>query len=103
MGIFHFPTIYDYWRTDEITSMALLIIRNITRNRYILLRKFIHCSDPIEEDFRTIRIGRYKQPVWYKKLQLFASEIRSNWKKLRILNSHTAQSELDTSTLLAFG
>ena len=40
--------------------MILLITRNITRNRYILLRKFIYYLDPIEENFRTIKIDRYK-------------------------------------------
>lgn len=78
MGIFHFPTIHDYWRTDGIAPVASIITEKMTRNRYVLLRKYIHCSDPSEEDQFTIGTGRYKQPVWYKKMLPFANEIRNN-------------------------
>ena len=50
MGIFHFPTIYNYWRTDGIAPVASIITEKMTRNRYILLRKYIHYLDPSEED-----------------------------------------------------
>lgn len=93
MGIFHFPTIHDYWRTDGIAPVASIITEKMTRNRYVLLRKYIHCSDPSEEDQFIIGTGRYKQPVWYKKMLPFANEIRNNWRKLRTPSSHTAIDE----------
>ena len=71
MGIFHFPTIHDYWRTDGIALVAAMIVDKMARDRYV------HCSDPNNEDSATIGTGRYKQPVWYKKMLTFADEI---WK-----------------------
>ncbi len=93
MGIFHFPTIHDYWRTDGIAPIASIIVEKMTRDRYVLLRKYVHCSNPEQEDLFTIGQGRYKQPVWYKKLLPFASEIRKNWRKLRTPSSHVAIDE----------
>ena len=58
MGIFYFPTIYDYWRTDGIAPVASIVVNSITRDRYILLRKYIHCSNLIQEDLETIGVGR---------------------------------------------
>ena len=93
MGIFHFSTIHDYWRVDGIAPIALIITEKMTRDRYVLLRKYIHCSNIIEEDLSTIETGRYKQPVWFKKLLPFASEIRKNWRVLRTPSSYTAIDE----------
>ena len=93
MGIFHFLDIHDYWRTDGIAPVASIVVEKMTRDRYVLLRKYIHCSNLAEEDLATIGSGRYKQPVWYKKLLPFASEIRKNWKALRTPSSHTAIDE----------
>lgn len=78
MGVFHFSTIYNYWRTDGIVLITLIIVKKITRDRYVLLRKYIHYLDLTQEGFITIGTGRWKQLVWYKKLLLFASEIRKN-------------------------
>ncbi|KAF6240902.1 hypothetical protein HO173_000694 [Letharia columbiana] len=65
----------------------------MARDRYVLLRRMIHCSDPDEEDSFTIGKGRHQKPVWYKKMLPFADEIRSNWKKLRTPSSHCAIDE----------
>ena len=92
MGVYHFPTIYDYWRTDWLAP-TVSITQKMTRDRYILLRKYIHCSNPDQEDLETIGLGRYKQAVWYKKLLPFASEIRKNWGLLRTPGSHVAIDE----------
>lgn len=93
MGIFHFPTIHDYWRTDGVAPVASIFIGLMTRDRYIILRRHIHCSDPDNEDTTTIGTGRWKQPVWYKKLVPFTNEIRKNWKNLRTPGSHTSIDE----------
>ena len=92
MGVYHFPTIHDYWRTDGIAPRSI-IAEKMTRDRYVLLRKYIHCSNPDQEDLMTIGAGRYKQPVWYKKLQPFANEIRKNWRLLRTPSSHVVIDE----------
>lgn len=88
MGIYHFPTIHDYWKIDDIAPVTSMIINRMTRDRYVLLRRMIHCSDPNHENEVTIGTNRHKKPVWYKKMQPFANEIRKNWKKLRTPNSH---------------
>ena len=93
MGVFHFPTIYDYWRIDGIAPVALIVVEKMARDGYVLLRKYIYCLNYIEEDLKTIGVGRWKQPVWYKKLFLFADEIRKNWRTLRTPSSHTAINE----------
>lgn len=93
MGVFHFPTIHDYWRTDGIAPIPSIIVEKMTRDRYTLLRKYIHCSNFNQEDLATIGVGRWKQPVWYKKLLPFASEIRKNWGCLRTPSSHVAIDE----------
>lgn len=73
--------------------MASIITKKMTRDRYILLRKYIHCSNPdVENDF-TIEKDKHKKPVWYKKLLPFADEIRKNWKQLRTPSSHIAIDE----------
>ena len=58
MGVFHFPTIHDYWRVDGITPITLIIIKKITRDRYILLRKYIHYLNLAQEDLITIELDR---------------------------------------------
>ena len=78
IGIYRFPIIHDYWRTDSIASVPEILRGKMPRDRYVLLRKFLHCSDPAAEDSFTIGTGRHKQPIWYKKLMPFADEIRSN-------------------------
>ena len=30
MGVFHFSIIYDYWRVDGITSIALIVVEKMT-------------------------------------------------------------------------
>ena len=60
MSVFHFPTIHDYWRTNGIASVAGIVVEKITRDRYVLLRKYIHCSNLIEKDLKTIGKGRWK-------------------------------------------
>ena len=37
MGIFHFPTIHDYWRTNGIAPVAAIIVNKMARDRYVLL------------------------------------------------------------------
>ena len=63
MGIFHFSTIYDYWRSDGIAFVALIVVEKMARDRYVLLRKYIYCLNHLEEDLKTIGLGRWKQPV----------------------------------------
>ena len=92
MGIYHFPTIHDYWRTDGIAPVAF-VVGKMARDRYLLLRRYIHLSNILTEDNETIGAGRWKQAVWYKKLLPFASEIRKNWRLLRTPSSHTAIDE----------
>ena len=60
MGVFHFSTIHDYWRTDGIAPIASIVVEKMARDRYILLRKYIHCLNLIKEDFKTIGAGRWK-------------------------------------------
>ena len=60
MGIYHFPTIYDYWRTDGIVSVASILVGKMVRDRYVLLWKYIHCSNHEEENLKTIGVGRWK-------------------------------------------
>ncbi len=91
--IYHFPTIHDYWRTDGIAPVAPILAGRMTRDRYVLLRRLIHCSDPHDEDSTTIGTGRWKQPVWYKKMLPLADEIRKNWRILRTPSSHVAIDE----------
>lgn len=93
MGVFHFPTIHDYWRTDGFAPVAAIVVGKMARDRYVLLRKYIHCSNHEEENLKTIGVGRWKQSVWYKKLLSFADEIRKNWRTLRTPSSHTAIDE----------
>lgn len=93
MGVFHFPVIHDYWGTDGIAPVASIIVEKMTRDRYVFLRKYIHCSNPDQENLSTIGIGRWKQPVWYKKLLPLADEIRKNWRILRTPSSHTTIDE----------
>ena len=70
------------------------IAEKMTRDRYILLRKYIHASNLHKEDQVTIRPGRWKQPVWFKKMLPFANEIRKNWALLRTPSSHVAINEV---------
>ena len=58
IDIFHFSTIYNYWRVNKIASITLIVIEKITRDRYILLRKYIHYSNLAQEDLITIKLGR---------------------------------------------
>ena len=39
LGIFHFPAIHDYWRTNGIAPVALLFTGLMTRDHYIVLQK----------------------------------------------------------------
>ena len=50
----------------------------MVRDRYVLLQRIIHYSDPDEEDSFTIKKGKHQKPVWYKKMLPFTDEIRSN-------------------------
>ena len=35
MGIYHFPTIYDYWRTDGIAPVTSNVVEKMTRVRVL--------------------------------------------------------------------
>ena len=37
MGIFHFSTIHDYWRTNGIAPVAPILVEKMAQNRYVLL------------------------------------------------------------------
>lgn len=60
IGVFYFSTIYDYWRTDGFVSVAAFVVKKMTRDRYILLRKYIHYLNLVQKDLITIKTDRYK-------------------------------------------
>ena len=44
MGIVHLPSIYDYWRKDEIYHYTPVPSR-ITRDRFFKLHRYLHFAD----------------------------------------------------------
>ena len=44
MGIVHLPSIYDYWRKDEIYHYTPVASR-ITRDRFFELHRYLHFAD----------------------------------------------------------
>ena len=45
MGIVHLPSLYDYWRNDEVFHYAP-IASKISRNRFLELHRYLHFTAP---------------------------------------------------------